>query len=197
MIRVFNKFEKIPDNFVEVDTTSRGKFPDLSPFFLGPVTINEDGRQLVCKRFENLWQYSKVYVQHADLPAGLADFAMLYEPTVKFFRWREEGFNKDRAVRYPVGKGIKPLYSYWKGSHLDYVEARKQIYIPIYRHLVLQTKSYAMLYRWVLEGRDIALRDFDGYNHVDTGLSLSDVIHNTKRSMGHAFIIYGLLTGEL
>jgi hypothetical protein len=141
-----------------------------------------------CLRFENLWQYSKVYAIHADA-AG--------EPTEKFFQWRAFGFSKNRADRYPVGKGMTPLYHYWYGKHLDYIEARQQIYVPLYRDLVLRTESYRKLYNWVLQGRDIALRDFDGYDHVSQNMTLDDVIRNTKRSMGHAFIIYGLLTGEL
>jgi hypothetical protein len=198
MIRVFNKFEPIPSNFVEVDTTSHGSFKDLSPFYLGPInlTINED-EPMHCLRFENLWQYSKVYREHATLKPGLADFGFMYEPTKEFFQWRALGFSKSRAVRYPMGKGIKPLYSYWKGAHLNYIDARYQIYIPVYRELVLRTKSYAMLYNWVLQGRDIALRDFDGYDHASRGMTLRDVINNPKKSMGHAFVIYGLLTGEL
>ena len=36
MIRVLNKFETNTYGGVEVDTTSRGGFKDLSPFYLGP-----------------------------------------------------------------------------------------------------------------------------------------------------------------
>lgn len=185
MIRVFNKFEPIPTEFIEVDTTSRGSFKDLSPFFLGPVNIPTE--RTCCKRMENLWQYSKVYPQYND--------SNNY-PSSAYFEWRKEGFNKDRATRYPMGKGVKPLYSYWLGEKLDYIEARKKIYIPHYTYLVLRTKSYVKLYNWVCSGYNIGLRDFDGYDHVKRGMSLQNVV-NTKRPMGHAFIIYGLLTGEI
>lgn len=187
MIRVFNKFEPIPHGYVEVDTTSRGPFKDLSPFFLGPIQVSSGEYPEWCLRFENLWQYSKVYPCHA----------VNGEPTAEFYNWRALGFSKDRAERYPMGKGVKPLYHWWHGKRYDYIGARRAIYIPLYRDLVLRTKSYAMLYNWVLQGRDIALRDFDGYDHVSRNMSLQDVVFNTKRSMGHAFIIYGLLTGEL
>lgn len=197
MIRVFNKFEPIPAGYVEVDTTSRGPFKDLSPFYLGPIQVASGEYSEWCLLMENLWQYSKVYPCHAYLPAGRTKFPWNYEPTQEFFDWRAAGFDKRRANRYPMGKGVKPLYSWWHGKHLNYVDAKHQIYIPLYRDLVLKTESYKKLYNWVLQGRDIALRDFDGYDHVSRNMTLKDVINDPKRSLGHAFIIYGLLTGEL
>lgn len=194
MIRVLNKFEPNPYGGVEVDTTSRGGFKDLSPFYLGPykwienVGLDDTPFGMIALNVENLWQYSKVYQQHITGTGNI-------DPA--FFDWRAGGFNKVKADRYPMGKGAKPAFSYWQGEHLDYVTARKKIYIPAYRDLVLQTNSYAMLYQWVMEGRDIILRDFDGYDHVKMGMTLADVVNNPKKSMGHAFIIAGLLTGQI
>jgi hypothetical protein len=192
MIRVFNKFEPIPEGFIEIDTTSRGPYKDLSPFYLGPFSWVEytwrEHRKITCKRFENLWQYSKVYPEHVG-PSG--------EHTEAYFRWREDGYNRDRAERYPMGKGAKPLHLLWNGREYKYLEAREVLYIPVYTQLVLKTKSYAMLYNMVLRGDNIALRDFDGYNHIKMGMTFEQVVMSPKKSMGHAFIIYGLLTGEL
>lgn len=194
MIRVLNKFEPNPYGGVEVDTTSHGGFKDLSPFYLGPYVWKEfnwnAGSPVEMKAMvmENLWQYSKVYPNHVNTAGALSP---------EWYKWRDAGFRSTKAERYPMGKGKKPLYSLWDGEILDYVTARKKIYIPAYRDLVLQTKSYAMLYQWVMEGRDIILRDFDGYDHVKMGMSLADVANNPKKSMGHAFIIAGLLTGQI
>ncbi len=182
MIRVFNKFEPIPESFIEIDTTSRGPYKDLSPFYLGPYSWYDGEVLFTCNIFENLWQYSKVYYPQHNYTS--------------YYEWRNIGFSKTRAERYPMGKGVKPDHLLWKGVKYSYIDARKAVYIPIYAHLVRQTKSYAMLYRMTLEGKNIALRDFDGYDHVAKGMTLEQVITNEKRSMGHAFIIYGLLTGE-
>lgn len=190
MIKVISYRDPVPMGFTEVNTTSRGSFKDLSPFYLGPITLlaSEGYPAQHCLKMENLWQYSKVYPCHVN-EAGF--------PTDEYFVWRHNGFNKDRVQRYPMGKGAKPLYSWWHGEHLDYITARKKIYIPVYRNLVLRTESYRKLYNWALQGYDIALRDFDGYDHVSQNMTLQDVIDNPKRPMGHAFIIYGLLTGGL
>ena len=187
MIKVIQYGQPTPPGFVEVDTTSRGPFKDLSPFYLGPYTWMDGPARMTCQVFENLWQYSKVYPQHTSNN----------HPTLEYYAWRDKGFASRRAERYPMGKGVKPLYSLWNGKRLDYVTARKVIYIPIYAELVLKTDSYRKLYNWVLQGYDIALRDFDGYDHVSQGMTLRDVMNTPKRSMGHGFVIYGLLTGEL
>jgi hypothetical protein len=193
MIRVLNKFEPNTYGGIEVDTTSRGSFKDLSPFYLGPYTWGEGSwdddtyNEWTASNVENLWQYSKVYPEHVDVNGYL---------TPEWYKWWKEGMAQKRANRFPMGKGKRPLYSVWKGEKLDYISARKKIYIPAYKSLVLCTKSYALLYKWVMEGKDIVLRDFDGYDHVKMGMSLQDVIENPKRVMGHSFILYGLLTGQ-
>ena len=189
MIIVINKFEPVPAGVFEVDTTSAGPFKDLSPFYLGPYSWTESNLSMQAVRMENLWQYSKVYPQHVDTEGNILQ---------SWFQWRDTGFKSTRANRYPMGKGAKPLCTRWMGQRLTYIEARKALYIPVYSELVLRTRSYAMLYEWVMKGtKHIALRDFDGYRHIDAGMTLKDVINNSAKSMGHAFIIYGLLTGEL
>ena len=192
MIRVFNKFEPIPEGFIEIDTTSRGHYKDLSPFYLGPYSWLEhtwrEHRVITCQKFENLWQYSKVYPQHISPDGGINE---------AYYKWRYDGFSKMRAERYPMGKGAKPDHTLWKGVKYGYIEAREVLYIPVYTELVVKTKSYAMLYNMVIRGENIALRDFDGYDHISMGMTFEQVVTNPKRPMGHAFIIYGLLTGEL
>ena len=188
MIRVFSKFENIPKNFMAIDTTSSGPFKDLSPFYVGPYFFNHPKTGLMsCRRMENLWQYTKVYPQYADQDGN---------PTPAFFQWMSDGFSNQRAVRYPIGKGVKPLYSWWGDYKLDYIMARKVIYIPHYAERVRYAGSFSKI-RVILRNHDVALLDFDGYDHLSMGMTLKDVVHNTKKSMGHAFVLYGMLTGEL
>lgn len=194
MIRVLGKFEDNPYGGVEVDTTSRGSFKTLSPFFLGPYRWNEgswvDGLPVEMRALnvENLWQFSKVYPQHIDLNGNINH---------EYFGWRNRGFSNYKAVRYPMGKGAKPVFSYWHGETLDYITARKAIYIPAYASLVIKTKAYAQLYDWVTQGHDLVLRDFDGYDYRKMEMTLADVVNNPNRAMGHAFVLAGLLTGAI
>ncbi len=183
-VYVLNKFEPNPYNGVIVDTTSGGANNDLSPFFLGPIQTYEPG--VIAANVENLWQYSKVYPGFT-LPTG--------EPSDTYYQWRNNGWATQRAIRYPMGKGAKPLYSLWNGNKLGYIDARKMIYAPAYAGAVILTQSYDMLYSAVMIGHNIILRDFDGYDYIKAGMTLKDVINHPRKIMGHAFVLAMLLTG--
>jgi hypothetical protein len=200
---VLNKFQPNPyPHAVEVDTTSKGSFKDLSPFFLGPVVYDcPHFGPIQCNIFENLWQYCKVYPEHFALEGYSGFFSasrISANPKIMpyYYQWRNRGFASTRAARYPMGKGAKPAFSLWRGIRYGYIDARKNIYAPIYAELVRKTESYRKLYNWVMEGRDIVLRDFDGYDYSAMGMTLTEVINDPKRIMGHAFVLAMLLTGE-
>lgn len=188
--------DKVPDGFTVINTTSRdtgniGK--ELSPFFLGPVELYE-GR--TAKNMENAWQFSKVYVEFTN---------EALKPTEKYFKWAHKGWSDSFAHRYPYGKGAIPLYSYWKifqngvwvEKYWKYISARKNIYFPLYAKAVFKTKAYAELKARVDNGEKIALWDFDGYDHAKRQMSYQEVVNNEQYKCGHAFVLYGLLTGEL
>jgi len=102
-IYVLNFSENIPENSVIINTTSRSDnwSRGLSPFVLhGGLTWNG----IESFNVENAWQYSKVYPEYADINN---------EPTEKYFQWAKNGWQKIRADRYPMGKGVKPLYTLW------------------------------------------------------------------------------------
>ena len=92
-----------------------------------------------------------------------------------------------------MGKGAKPLYSYWDGEKLDYVEARKKIYIPLYSNAVKKTEAFAKLSEIYQKEGTITLWDFDGYNHHALNMSYNDVINCSTKKMGHAFVLAMLL----
>jgi hypothetical protein len=186
MIYVLSMYDTVPNGALEVNTTSRStnQFQALSPFKLGPCKLYDDYASL---NMENAWQYSKVYASQVD------DNNM---PTDEYFEWAKTGWSKKWADRYPMGRGAKPLFSWWDGEPLDYIEARKKIYAPLYAERVVQTAAYKELELLHEGGQDIALRDFDGYMYNDLGNTLRDVLNNPKKKMGHAFVIAMLLTND-
>lgn len=187
-IKVISIFEKETDpNGIYVNTTSKAENDwqrDLSPFHLGPCDLY-DG--YVGKNMENSWQYSKVYPEHADANDM---------PTEKYTKWAEAGWANPRAVRYPMGKGRIPLYSWWDGEKLGYIEARKRIYAPLYARAVLQTAGFKHLQELVNQGKTIYLKDYDAYRHEDLNMTLTDVLNYPKKKMGHAFVLMMLLTED-
>ena len=188
MIRCLFKFANNPYGGVEVDTTSgSGLWSGLSPFLLN---VSKYGS----KNFENLWQYSKVYYpEHID--------AWNNTPNADWYLWRDKGWNSQKANRYPMGKGRKPRYSYWESQKLTYVQARKNIYAPIYAELVQKTEAFKRLQSLYLslydDNKPLILRDYDAYDHIKEGKTLKQVINDPDRKCGHAFVLAMILTGKL
>lgn len=172
-----------PKGEVVINTTSRsndfGK--ELSPFFLGPVRLY-DG--IESKNVENAWQYSKVYAEHVG-EDGL--------PTDRWATWAYNGFRKQRADRYPMGKGAVPEFSFWREEKLSYIEARRRIYIPLYAKSVKNTEAFAKLRRLYRELDTLYLWDFDGYDHRAKGLTLLEVMNRPDLKMGHGFVLAMML----
>ncbi len=172
------------DVVVNVCSNGHGWERDLSPFILGPCPLYAGH---VSATMENGWQYTKVYRQHLDEEG---------HPSPAYWEWAQEGWDNPRAVRYPMGRGARPEYSLWDGEKLDYISARKRIYGPVYRDAVQQTGGFAQLVGLYNNHDVIALRDFDGYDHVARAQSLTQVLNNPVKKMGHAFVLAMLLTQD-
>lgn len=187
MIYVVGYNTRVPDDGIVIDATSRSKnwTRGLSPFFIGPVDLY-DG--LVSRNFENAWQFCKVYKQHVGENGN---------PTTEYWEWAKGGWGDYWAHRYPMGRGARPEYSWWKGKRLGYIEARKSIYIPLYSEAVKKTEAYNNLVNVAKkadeDGKDLYIADFDGYNSKELGMSYDDVINCETRKMGHGFVIAMLL----
>ena len=168
-----------------INTTSHSPLDwsrGLSPFVLGPIELYGSHTARI---FENAWQFAKLYPEHADTNG---------KPTRNYWTWAQNGWNSTTAFRYPAGKGRKPLCSLWNGNRLQYIEARKQIYIPLYQHAVKRTAAYQTLQRLYVEQGQLTLFDFDGYDHCQLGMSFKDVINCSTRVCGHAFVLAIMLT---
>lgn len=172
-----------PDGIV-VNVTSKSKDEwsrKFSPFTLGPMTVTPFDDKIECKTMENAWQYSKVY------PG--------YEDKTTYLKWANQGFESEKANRFPMGKGKKPLYSMHKNQKLDYIAARKQIYAPLYAMCVEKyaEESLQKLINMYESGKTIVLLDYDGYSKYN---SLKEVLDNPKKKMGHAFILAMMILNE-
>ena len=175
-----------PENAEIVDTTSRSTnwSKGLSPFFLGPCPLYDN---FIAKNVENAWQFSKVYSHHVGKDGN---------PTSDWWQWAVNGWSDDYAHRYPMGKGAVPLYSVWNHEKLGYIEARKAIYAPVYARAVQNTEAFKQLQELYGSSKELVLLDFDGYDYLAAGMSLTDVLNDPKRKMGHAFVLAALLEND-
>lgn len=180
--------DKVPEGYIVINTTSRSKTwsKSLSPFFIGNSGITLYNNY-TAKNIENAWQYSKLYEEHTDEDGN---------PTNEYYEWAKKGWNSSYANRYPMGKGAVPICSLWNGSRLNYIEARKVIYAPLYAREVVKTIAYKKLRALYRMYPKIALLDFDGYNYLELNMTLDDVMNDPTRKMGHAFVLAMLLKGE-
>jgi len=164
-----------------INVTSRNAHTGLSPFHIGPCPIPGFGQ---AKIMENAWQFSKLYQEHADEDGN---------PTNVHWSWAKNGWYAERPFRYPMGRGARPLCSLWDGQRLGYIDARKQIYLPLYRDAVKVTADFKWLQEVVATGQEIALWDYDGYDHERRGMSLHQVLNEPRLKMGHAFVLKMML----
>lgn len=189
-VRVISMRDATPDGFERIDCTSRNSAlrTFLSPFYLGPVDCYHG---LTARNMENAWQYAKLYSEHADENG---------QPTADYFRWRDSGWAKQWADRRPMGRAV-PLCSLWVVDGVErmlgYIEARREIYVPLYARAVLSGSSIISDLRTWLATASLALADFDGYDHKALGLDYDAVINDPTRRMGHGFVIAMLLDGVL
>jgi len=186
MIHLLNFKDKMPDGPV-INTTSRSHnwSKGLSPFFIGPVDVWPYNTPYKSLNMENAWQFSKVYSVHTEQG----------EPTDAYLVWAREGWNNPRAQRYPMGKGVKPLYSLWRGEKLTYTEARKEIYVPLYAEAVMKTEAFQQLKELYEALGEVWLLDFDAYNHRRYNMGYDEVINCETMKMGHAFVLAMILEG--
>ena len=178
-----NQFESgdNPENYTIIDVTSRNKDKEfincISPFFVGPCTAS-DGTEF--KRFENMWQFGKVYEGNTvfnkllsvkkkeEIPFVCSDENG--NPTEEWFNIRKIGSESELAYRRPFSG--KPLYHYFVNTdgqteRIDYVTSRKKVYIPEYAKLVYNTPSFKKLKEIADGGKKLALVDFDAYNYYN------------------------------
>lgn len=184
MIRVVGPKDARDKNAINTTSSSVNWSKGLSPFFLGPVELYSG---YVSKNVENGWQFSKVYKKYLG-EDGL--------PNEDYWKWAEKGWNDSYAHRYPAGKGSIPEYAFWNGSKLGYIEARKQIYIPLYQQAVKDTEVFKKLKELYQTNGSITLFDYDGYDYLKLGYDLNDVLHDASRKMGHGFVLAMMLQNE-
>jgi hypothetical protein len=192
VIPPLRKREQSDPNGLYVFCCIRGDKNDrtLSPMYLGPCPLYGN---FTAKKMENGWQYSKVYPQHVGAHGN---------PNDDYFRWAQTGWSSSRAARHPMGKenhGTEAFH-WWNGQQLGKIDARKRIYVTLYAEQVVQEPYFQHLKKVWEEDikpepeRTLYLMDYDAYEYGS--MSLSAVLNNPAKSMGHGFVLAMLLTGD-
>lgn len=207
------------DEFTNIDVTSgsMNKINDtsattLSPLYLGPVT-DSDGD--IALRFENYWQYLKVYPQlgHWD--------EVNQKPTDKWHAWKKKGFSllkgkkgirvppevsvlkkkykdacnatyKNKAEKEKAIEAAKwvPIGLWYKNKLLGYIDARKKVYVPTYAKLIKNIQIMKDMKKMIKKEK-IMILDLDGppQKLYPTGLLLTK--ENWKKMIDDEDYLFG------
>jgi len=207
--------------------TKSSKYGSLGPYCLR----NSEGHIM-----ENIWQFSKVYprVPASKQVYSRYDSTVIWkhppethtepktqEPLEAYWKWREKGFGCSYPVRYPVGRAHRKncLYSLKEkgGKRLSYVEARKEIYLPVYCDLVRKEPQFAGLQARLQKGENLLIIEVDGphqesleyyqetyrvsedFIEDDTMLATFDnlkiMLNDSKHPFGHGYCLAAALLG--
>uniref|UniRef100_A0A6C0J4C4 Uncharacterized protein n=1 Tax=viral metagenome TaxID=1070528 RepID=A0A6C0J4C4_9ZZZZ len=209
--------------------TKSSKYGSLSPYLL------TDGKGRI---MENLWQFSKVYKETPKTKQYYSqwDKTVVWERpkeihvdthgdlTQDYITWRKDGMEHVHAVRYPVGKKhtSKCLYALSDKDmtkKLDYITARKSLYLPLYSEMVRSQPQYAELLCDLKANRNIIILEVDGpheenllyyqnkYKVKDTFIeqwsmeadpqSLEIMLNDSKHNFGHGYCLAWCLWEDL
>lgn len=217
-----------PDYTKVVVLMKSSPYWELSPYYL------KDENGVI---HENKHQFSKVYRQ---VPASKRTYSrfdktVIWEHpaethidedgniTEEYKKWREKGMKNKWAVRYPVGFNHRHKCEYALlddlTTKLDYVQARKQIYLPVYLELVKKQPKFVKLKNKLLKGEKLLIIEVDGPHQesldyykekygVEDDFIENDTIQATKRNMeimlndtkhpfGHGYCLAIALATEL
>lgn len=191
-----------PDFKRVVVMTASSKYSSLSPYCLK----DDQGRIM-----ENIWQYSKIYskVPKSRQTYSRWDKRVIWDhpaethlkedgtPREEYWNWREKGMKNPFAIRYPVGRKHrhKCICSITEeGEHLNYIESRKRIYLPVYIDLVKDQQQFTELKERLERGENLLIIEVDGphqesldhykkFYKVDDDFIDQDTILVTKKNM--------------
>ena len=168
----------------------------LSPMLLGPVT---DKQGLTANIFECYWQFSKLYEVEGHIKKGTK-----CEPTKEFFAYRKKGFALTKGKRrpFPVKTHGYPTCAYYNNKSYNYLDSRKEIYVPIYRKLIEKLPIIKELRKLLKEGKNIMIIDGDGppKKKYPEGLEMTQenwnkMIDNPKYPFGHGYVVASIISG--
>lgn len=157
-------------------------YVSLSPYELKISSLDPITKKEIPVIFENYYQFSKVY-ENVNFFGRDWKYSTQESPiqivkekekeketermvlTESFYKWQSEGWNWPLPIRYPVGfeRRHSVLASVdSEGNFLDYISARKKIYLQPYARAVKQTADFKKLKKLHQKGQKIMILDVDG-----------------------------------
>jgi hypothetical protein len=126
---------------IDVTSKAKGEFRQLSPFYpVGNIPVpGMEGEKALC--VEGIWQGLKVF---------------------EIYNWDKSYFNiSDKNIKRTVRRFGRVKGHYYKGSLLNYIDARKKIYLPAYKYVLEERLSHLTnKLRDMAKNRPLVLLDY-------------------------------------
>lgn len=177
--------------------------------------------ELFAKNIEDGWQGTKVWSQHLTngkfdpkkdcfwrvgvkpIDKDSNDWIPEWTKWSRYIRMSDFGKRRHFKIDRDSTNPNVPLFQYFQGKKLSYVEGRKQMYIPWYHQLVQQTDAYKYLKDRFEKGLSLNLLEFDGMPRPSseelpepvTPESLQQMINDPKIIFGHGMVLAATLLG--
>ena len=177
------EWASLPENgkhYIKINVTSAQGKTAKNRLAFSPMTPIPNGyKGFWC--FENYWQSLKVF---QDIP---------FETSSNWFKQLSEP-----KRRYPKSKGKRVLCARTEtGQELNYVDSRKQVYVPEYYELIKDNEITLYYKKMLQEGLNLAFYDFDGPRTEEHGVTclelteelLKDKINDPSHPFGHGYIV--------
>lgn len=144
--------------------------------YIGPYELKTKENWI----FENYWQFSKVYKytpnvkinQYGKLIWNYSFTSFIDKDenvNDNYWKWRKTGFNHRIPVRYPVyrknvSKCLYAIPEFDKTRKLDYIQARKEIYMKEYIKCLEGNELFEELKEMYDSGEKLLLSEVDGFH---------------------------------
>jgi len=146
---------------------------------IGPYELKDDSGKIM----ENIYQAHKIYktipknverysrynstiIWQQDAETHMTDENKI---TPQYWKWRERLMKNKHPVRYPVGfnyrhKCVGSVYVNDDKTYeiLNYIDARKKIYMPLYIQLVRNKPQFKELKKRLAQGENLLIIEVDG-----------------------------------
>lgn len=149
-------YPNTPDGYKVVEVMTKcSKYSSLSPYCL------QNNKEEI---MENIWQFSKIYkqIEKQSIKYSNWDNTIIWEHDKEthvshdnkildqYWSWREKGIKCKNAIRYPAGfkdrtKCLGAIKSKDSTTKLNYIDSRKQIYLPLYMDMVKNVPDFISL----------------------------------------------------
>ena len=181
-----------PKGAVSVNVTSAQALNSKTRRDFSPMTAVPGGyKGYFC--FENYWQSLKRYTLNgAPLSA---------KRTAQIDAWWRKQVRGRKKCQ--LARGYAVAYAQVGDQQLEYIESRKEVYVPEYEALCKGTASMQACIAARAKGIEQVFFDFDGPKSSDGELlcvevtveSLREYINDDRRPFGHGWIVAALVAG--